>query len=76
MLSSLRSGPRVAVGDHDHPRDCAVADGDVSGDDQRVGETGLVARETYLVGPLETPAKDDWVTEVGWPAFRTGPQAG
>ena len=28
-------------------------------------------REYYLVGPLETDDEQQWVTEVGWPVFRT-----
>ena len=28
-------------------------------------------RETYLVGPHDTPDADEWRTEIGWPVFRT-----
>jgi len=31
---------------------------------------GLV-RETYLVGPRDTPDADEWRTRIGWPVFRT-----
>lgn len=29
-------------------------------------------RETYLVGPQNTPDTSAWRTEIGWPIFRTG----
>lgn len=28
-------------------------------------------RETYLVGPVDTPDSSRWRTEIGWPIFRT-----
>ncbi|UCR87837.1 MerR family transcriptional regulator [Mycetocola spongiae] len=28
-------------------------------------------RETYLTGPADTPEPEAWVTEIGWPVFRT-----
>ena len=31
-------------------------------------------RETYLVGPRDTPDPAAWRTEIGWPVFRVGPQ--
>ncbi|WCO68825.1 MerR family transcriptional regulator [Iamia majanohamensis] len=30
-------------------------------------------RETYLVGPRDTPDPTGWRTEIGWPVFRVGP---
>jgi DNA-binding transcriptional MerR regulator len=32
-------------------------------------------RETYLVGPRNTPEPDAWRTEIGWPVFRMAPPA-
>ncbi|MCZ2830755.1 MerR family transcriptional regulator [Modestobacter sp. VKM Ac-2986] len=40
-----------------------------------VGQTLAVAgpvRETYLVGPRDTPDPAAWRTEIGWPVFRVG----
>lgn len=31
-------------------------------------------RETYLVGPRDTPDPEEWRTEIGWPVFRLGPR--
>ena len=31
-------------------------------------------RETYLVGPRDTPDPAAWRTEIGWPVFRMAPQ--
>jgi DNA-binding transcriptional MerR regulator len=31
---------------------------------------GGQVRETYLVGPRDTPRPDAWRTEIGWPVFR------
>lgn len=30
-------------------------------------------RETYLVGPRDTPDPAAWRTEIGWPVFRLAP---
>ena len=32
-------------------------------------------RETYLVGPRDTPDPAGWRTEIGWPVFRVAPTA-
>jgi DNA-binding transcriptional MerR regulator len=32
-------------------------------------------RETYHVGPRDTPDSSAWRTEIGWPIFRTAPEA-
>jgi len=31
-------------------------------------------RETYIVGPIDSADRDQWVTEIAWPIFRPGPQ--
>ncbi len=31
-------------------------------------------RETYLVGPRDTPHPAEWRTEIGWPVFRVAPR--
>lgn len=31
-------------------------------------------RETYLVGPRDTPEPSAWRTEIGWPVFRVAPR--
>jgi effector-binding domain-containing protein len=31
-------------------------------------------RETYLVGPRDTPDPSAWRTEIGWPVFRVAPR--
>ncbi|WP_299038966.1 MerR family transcriptional regulator [uncultured Pseudokineococcus sp.] len=45
-----------------------------------VSEHALVVagpvHETYLVGPRETPAPDQWRTQIGWPVFSLADAAG
>jgi DNA-binding transcriptional MerR regulator len=58
------------VGDHD---DIDVTYGELGS--WVVGHALAVAgpvRETYLVGPRDTPDPAAWRTEIGWPVFRVG----
>ena len=66
------------------PAELAIArhHGSPSDIDLTYGELGAYVisvegplREHYLVGLLDTRNTDEWETEIGWPIFRSDPQA-
>ncbi|WP_129337336.1 MerR family transcriptional regulator [Cellulomonas endophytica] len=72
-LPAVELAVATHVGEHD---DIDVTYGELGS--WVVANTLAVAgpvRETYLVGPRDTPDPGAWRTEIGWPVFRVGPGA-
>ena len=71
-LPAVELAVTVHAGEHD---DIDVTYGELGA--WVVGNALAVAgpvRETYLVGPRDTPDPAAWRTEVGWPVFRVSPR--
>lgn len=71
-LPAVELAVATHVGEHD---DVDVTYGELGG--WVVANALAVAgpvRESYLVGPRDTPEASAWRTEIGWPVFRVGTQ--
>ncbi|KQS65728.1 MerR family transcriptional regulator [Modestobacter sp. Leaf380] len=71
LLPGVELAVRTHVGDHDT---IDVTYGELGRwvADHALAVAGPV-RETYTVGPRDTPVAADWRTEIGWPVFRLTP---